>query len=382
MLYIVNALLPNNRAHGIQIANTCAGMVQAGLDVDLCTPAVWGQNVNGDLFAFYNLPRSYRHVKLPVADIPGSSLGFYLRSLCYYVLINFYVLCRLLQSYFKKQKLVIYVRAEAVFALYFISFLCPFFFETHQIRNYPFLYKRALKRVRGIVVITNNLKQKFVGEYALPARKIQVARDAVDLQKFASLHSDRSNLYEKNSIPVGKKLVIYCGSLSAEKGVYVLADAARLLSSDFHVLFVGGYGESLELFRKQYEGAKNITCVGQVPHEEVPRYIAAAHVVIQPDLASDVYASQFTSPMKLFEYMASGRPIIASDVPSLREVLSDQSALFFKPGDSAALASVINESAKNLPSITALARQAKADVSQFTWEKRGQLIRELIHAML
>ncbi len=382
ILYVVNALLPNERAHGIQIVNTCAGMAQAGLDVDLCSPTTLGNRPKDEIFAFYNLPKTFSHITLFAIDIPGLSVGFYIRSLTFYIAINVYILFRILQSLLQQKRLVIYVRAEAVFAVYLASFLCPVVFETHQIRNHEWMYKQILKRVKGVVVITTNLKNKFVHEYGLPTKKILVARDAVDVKKFMIQKDTATSIFTKYGIPSNKKLVIYCGSLSREKGVYVLAEAAKHLLPEFHVLIIGGQGVSLESFKKQYDGFNNISCAGYISHDEVPYYIAAAHVLIQPDLASDTYASQFTSPMKLFEYMASGRPIIASDVPSLKEVLTDASASFFHSGDSSSLAAAINRSVDTYDTLMVRAIQAKHDVAEYTWEKRGELISGHLHGIL
>ena len=89
-------------------------------------------------------------------------------------------------------------------------------------------------------------------------------------------------------------------------------------------------------------------------------------------------SNEFTSPLKLFEYMASERPIVASSLPSIREVLGDDTnALLVAPGDPQALVAAIRR-IKDDPELGArLARQARADVEQYTWARRAERLEAL-----
>jgi len=86
----------------------------------------------------------------------------------------------------------------------------------------------------------------------------------------------------------------------------------------------------------------------------------------------------YASPLKLFEYMASGQPIIASDLPALREILNDKNALFFKPEDASDLARAIKMLKSSQTLGYHLSRQALADVKQYTWAKRAEKILKFI----
>ena len=103
----------------------------------------------------------------------------------------------------------------------------------------------------------------------------------------------------------------------------------------------------------------------------------AADVLVIPFPNKPHYAF-YASPLKLFEYMASGRPIIASDLPALREVLNDKNALFFRPEDTTDLARAV-KMLKSSPMLGYhLSRQALADVKEYTWGKRAKKILEFI----
>lgn len=86
----------------------------------------------------------------------------------------------------------------------------------------------------------------------------------------------------------------------------------------------------------------------------------------------------YTSPLKLFEYMASGKPIIASDLPSSREVLTENMAHFFRPDDPESLTNTINEVITNISEADKRARQAFVEVAQYSWASRAQKIVEFI----
>jgi glycosyltransferase involved in cell wall biosynthesis len=100
-------------------------------------------------------------------------------------------------------------------------------------------------------------------------------------------------------------------------------------------------------------------------------------VLVLPNPASAI-SSSFTSPLKLFEYMASGRPIVASDLPSLREVLRDgENALLAEPGNAAALTRGILRIKNDAALGERLARQAVEDVRQYTWARRAERLEVL-----
>jgi glycosyltransferase involved in cell wall biosynthesis len=285
----------------------------------------------------------------------------------------FYILIKAVRARADGEKLVVYVRGETVLALIPLTYIVPIFFETHQIRNYEHLYKIALQRVKGIIVITEGLKNKFVEAYGISARKILMARDAVDVTKFQSVTSDKS-IWAEHGIAPTKKIVLYSGTLAPEKGVDTLAGAAALVPSDVQIVFLGGTDEQVASFKEKYGQIENISIIGRVDHVMVPKYLASADVFVLPDSSKYTYSNLYTSPMKLFEYMASGHPILASKVPSLLEVLDEETAVFFEPDNHVSLAGVIEDVLKNTEKALHLSENARERVSEFTWEKRTKAI--------
>ncbi len=370
ILYVVNAKMPNERANGVQIAHTCEGIGATPVDLTLVTRFVWGTT---SIASFFNLRKTFSHTRIPVIDITGLPFRYAIRNASFFISVNVYLLGMWCLSLFTRKKIVVYVRGETVLALIPLSYLMPIFFETHQIRNFEGWYKVALRRMCGIVVITERLKQKFIKEYAVPQEKILVARDAVDLSVFATTSPDR-DVWLSHGISYEKKIVLYSGTLSAEKGVHTLAEAAALLPDDVQIVFLGGTEEQVQLFKEKYGQVQNISILGRVDYVAVPKYVVSADVLVLPDSADFTYSNLYTSPMKLFEYMASKRPLVASHVPSLCEVLDEATALFFKSGDPQSLAHAIQDTLTHTTGAKNRAEKAYEAVSAFTWEKRTKSI--------
>jgi glycosyltransferase involved in cell wall biosynthesis len=375
LVYVVNALLPNSRAHGIQIINTCEAVGNIGIDLTLLSPKLW-QNKNS-LSEYYDISQSFNHLEIATLDIPKFPLQFLLRLVTFSVFTNVYLLYLYLITLFTNKKLVVYVRGEAVFSLLLLTLFIPVFFETHQIRNYEKMYRFVLKHVKGIIVITERLKKKFVEEYGIDSEKILVARDSVDVSRYSGLIGDKA-LWRNYGIRENKIIVLYSGSLTSEKGVHTLVQSAKHLSSNVQVVIMGGNETQIDAIKAICRNDNKISVIGHIDHKLVPKYISSADVLVLPDLSIDIYSNLYTSPMKLFEYMASGKIILASDIPSLREVLTEDSAVFFQSGNEISLASKIKEILNDYENFNKKAQVARDIVSEFTWEKRALQITRLI----
>ena len=228
-----------------------------------------------------------------------------------------------------------------------------------------------------IAALTSFIKNKFV-EWGAPEDKIIVAPDAVDLSAFKNLPSPKE-CRRKFNLPEDVWLVGYIGrfeSIGREKGVGILAEAVRQIPEvDGRKVMLLAVGGPLPMVEK-YKNQQTIFFDHQ-PAEDVPYWIKACDVVTIPWQWTE-FSAYYTSPLKLFEYMAADVPIIASDLPALREVLNENNAVLVKAGDREALVVAIEKLLKNPDLSSKIAEQAKADVQQYTWEKRAQKILKLI----
>ena len=110
----------------------------------------------------------------------------------------------------------------------------------------------------------------------------------------------------------------------------------------------------------------------------MPLYMRAADMLVIPNSAKEDISRLYTSPMKLFEYMASGTPIIASDLPSLREILNESNSSFFIADDVQDLSRVIGEVSSNHKKAQEKAVLASEQVKKYTWQRRAQSILDFV----
>jgi glycosyltransferase involved in cell wall biosynthesis len=118
--------------------------------------------------------------------------------------------------------------------------------------------------------------------------------------------------------------------------------------------------------------ADRVELRGHVPYDRVPHALSEASVALLP-LPDEPVARLFTSPLKLFDYMAAGVPIVASDLPALREVLRhEENALLARPGDPDAFAEATRRLLADPGLAVRLGKQARADVSHYSWDARAR----------
>jgi Glycosyltransferase len=114
---------------------------------------------------------------------------------------------------------------------------------------------------------------------------------------------------------------------------------------------------------------------------EVADLLRGADVLVLPNPPSAI-STQFTSPLKLFEYMAAGRAIVASDLPSIREVVRDNDqALLVTPGRPEALAEAIEKLIEDRTLAEKVARAAYAEAPKHTWGRRAERLEALFTAL-
>jgi glycosyltransferase involved in cell wall biosynthesis len=133
----------------------------------------------------------------------------------------------------------------------------------------------------------------------------------------------------------------------------------------------GGTEKDIEKFKQEYGFNENVMIVGKKDHNEIPIYLKAADILVLPNNKGEMISMYYTSPLKLFEYMASKRPIIASKLPSLQEILDEKLCYFFEPGDPKDLAKMIYYIKNNYGETEKKCLNAYEKVKNHTWQKRA-----------
>jgi len=386
LIYIANARIPTEKAHGIQIMEMCQSFTQSDandaneqandankIEVELVVP--WRFNsIKQDPFEYYDIQRNFKITKIFSLDlVKFGKIGFLIQSLSFAELATYYIL---IKSLFKKID-VIYSRDEL--PLFYLSFLGRknLFWESHTAKK-NFIIKRILKKCKGIITITQGLKDFYIKEYDINPDKILVAPDGANLEKF-KIQESKSQIRDKLGLPQDKKIIVYTGSfyLYDWKGIDILLEAVRYFENDWLLLLVGGNEKEIEEIKKKYD-SDNILLVEHKHHSEIPSYLTSADALVLPNKKGYAESERDTSPIKLFEYMASGVPIVASDLSSIREILNENNTVFVEPNNPKSLANGIKKVLQNADFADRISKQALEDVQNYTWQKRAGKILKFI----
>lgn len=392
ILYINCSRVPTEKAHGLQMVKMCEAFADLGATVELWIPKRLNF-IKKDAFDYYGVKRNFAIKKILcidfiVADMFLGPIALWLTELTFLL----FVFIRLLTSSLRLRRReevnkpedlgeIVYTRDK--FLLFFLSFFKRnIFFEAHVIP--PGLFFGTIKRSAGIVVITRYLKDIFA-KLGVAENNIIVAPDGVDLDVF-DIKEAKEECRNKLGLPQDKKIVLYTGHLYPWKGASTLLGAAKFLISNLQFLnttlfvFVGGIEKDIEKYNLEATSYKldNVLFVGHRPHREIPYWLKAADVLVLPNSAKYDISKYWTSPIKMFEYMAAGKPIVASDLPSIREVLSENSAILVEPDRASALALAITDLFDAGSNRDAIAARARENVKEYIWSKRAKRILEFI----
>jgi len=383
ILYIANVRMPTEKAHGHQIMKMCELFASNGAKVKLVLPNRVNQLGQLDMFDYYQVKNNFVIKKLKIFDpvfLMRAPAGWYikLQSLFFIVSLFFYLL------FIKnRQKIIFYTRDEYLLPVLNI-FSKNIVWEGHALPANSRRYVKYFNRIRALVVLTGEMK-KQLEQAGVRASQIMVSPDAVDLDIFGiemSMEMARKEL----SLPADRIILGYTGSFKTkgmDKGINDIIKAVNLLKKNWPKIFfvaVGGNNTDIDYYRSLAVDAgveKQILFLGKVSQDKLAIYQQAFDVLLMPFPWTEHYA-YFMSPLKMFEYLAAKRPIVASDLPTIREILDEKSAVFCRPDDPADLAAKIESVLKNRDLAQAIANGAYDKSRQYTWDSRVKRIIDFI----
>jgi glycosyltransferase involved in cell wall biosynthesis len=267
-------------------------------------------------------------------------------------------------------------------ALWALVLDMPVILEVHALvqslatRAY-FTIMRAWPGKRRLVVISRALKRDFVKQYpqVFDPADIIVAHDGVALERYENLPTT-AQARRKLQLPEDRFIAGYTGHFYPGKGIGVVLDLARRCP-DVGFLIVGGASRDAARVAQTIEQdmLDNVWLRGFVPHQDVPVHLAACDVLLLPVRARAAILgrqdiARWTSPLKLFEYMASGRPIVASSLPVLREVLNEANSFICDVADIEQWVDTLRHLRQHPRSGLERAQRAALDVTQYSWAAR------------
>lgn len=248
-------------------------------------------------------------------------------------------------------------------------------------RFLPWLDRTALRRSNSLVSLTEAFRQWAVSRRMRPTEQVAVIPDAYDPLLYFPVEA--SEVRSKLGLPHDAPIVGYAGLTFAYRGLDLLVRAfaqVRERHEGAVLLLVGGRPHEVEELRSLAGQlgipAEKIVTPGQLRQEEVALYMNAADVLAIPETVTTMTAS----PLKLFEYMAVGKPIVCKEMPALREILHDDSAIFFEPGNVDSMSAAIYAVLADPQTATRLGRRARERAARYTYQARARKIAGVVQS--
>ncbi|MCX6807340.1 MAG: glycosyltransferase [Patescibacteria group bacterium] len=384
--YITNARIPTEKAHGYQICKMCEEFGEAGNQVELIVPTRH-LAISEEAFAFYNLKKLFSIQYLTSYDFMKykwlGAAGFYLQSLSFFL--------SLIDLQLPKDTIV-YTRNPEIAWLFK---LCGYktVYECHDwFGKYKRLALFFLRKSDFIIATNSYIKREFLKHGC--RNHILTAPNGVDVSKF-DLYLTKNSALKKVSLPKAIKekilthhVLIYTGSyktMGQEKGIseILLALTSKKLSKKkVFFMAIGGNETDIAFYQKlsaKLGVSNSVYFMPKMKQKELAIYCQLGDIMLMPFPAKAHY-KYFMSPLKMFEYMASKRPIIASDLPSIREVLSEEDCLFCEPGDLDDLVLQINKLCADAKLADRISASAYNKVKKYSWKNRAKQILKFLHS--
>lgn len=385
LVYISNTRIPSEKANSYQSMVMCEAFSKYFNKVEFWYPD--GRTTKemekiDDAFDFYQVERLFELKKVSCLD---SDIFFGRISSIWFLLKNISFAFNYIKE-LKKIKDETIIFSRDVIGLYFLNFAKRInlikqnvYFEAHI---YSKKISNSCKNIDGLIVINNYLKTLYEKD---GIKNILVAHDGVKIETFKEIDEIKA----KNFLNLNKdiKYLTYVGrfnTMGNEKGIpEIIESYSHLRNSSLKLLFVGGPLDNLSFYydvAKKFNVNKNdLIFIDRQPVSELYKYISASSILLMPFPYNTHYA-YYMSPLKMFEYMASKRPIIASKLPSICEVLENKkNAVLCEPDNPKDLADKINWVLEN--DCTDIVNQAYVDVQEYTWDKRAKNIKDFMEKL-
>ncbi|MEQ9660899.1 glycosyltransferase [Fulvivirga sp.] len=334
-------------------------------DVELLTYIYYnkGEKSVGAIFDFYNVSHSFKIKRLTFVKFKGSKYFFSFLKACY-------ALIRWADVYYSR---------DFYTAMFLVNMGKQVVHEFHSPLKMKagvlgWMTKRFFRKVKNVTVISNALKHQMLKDFNLPASKVIVAHDA----------SVVPTTTDKIDLGAGFHIG-YVGHLYVGKGMEIVGKLAHCMTNvQFHV--VGGNQNDIESWKAKH-GYFNLHYHGFIQQGSLSNYINAFDICLLPNQKivriwndGKTNISDFTSPLKMFEYMAHQKPIIASDLAVLKEVLNNDNSILCNPENINEWQNAIHTLVNNKKLKQSISLQAYDDfINNYTWEKRSHRILKEIH---
>lgn len=368
VLYVGSPPLFSGGASAVHMLKMCQAMTKLGISVECVLPGSFSRE---KLFEYYGVSVPFRVTPIALTGGPARQIV--------------HGIAAALRALKKKGNYDFALSRNLIFSWLSAGFLgIPTVYDAHHppvnsvaraiARSFP-----RLKNLMGMSFNSEGLRRIYSRQGAVHQNSV-VARNGVETEMFEGL-PDTASLRKKLGLSPDRKIVCYCGNTYPGRGIEILVDAAAELP-DAEFVIVGGtekdnrpHGESARL-----RGISNFNMVGFVSQSEVSSYLAASDVLVMPyssavTIRGGTEAGEFTCPLKLFEYMAAAKPIVATEIPSVMEILEPgRNSVTVPPDDPRKFIDALSAVLADAELSSRISQNALSDAGLYTWEKRVERI--------
>ncbi len=365
--YVASPELFSKGAYAVHAMEMCKAMDKLGVEFEAVVP---GSFEKRDIFEYYGVEKPFNLKSLPLTRYAGRQLTHGVSSAIYALsnrkrfdlVLTLNIICAA-------------VTAKAGFSTVYDAHHPP----VNPLARALFRSFRNSPSLPAVSFNSGGLRRIYV-EDGLSESKTVVAHNGAETEDFEN-RPGRDEIRKQLGISEEKPVVCYCGNTYEGRGIENLIDAAAEIK-DALFLIVGGRDcdNAPHIRAAEERGIDNFVVKGFVPHTEVPPYLLASDVLALPytdavTIKGGTRAADFTSPMKLFEYMAAGKPIVATAIPTVLEILKDgEDSVVTAPGDRAGFTAAIRRCLDEPVFAEAIGKRAREKARKYTWEQRVSTI--------
>ena len=368
VLYVGSHPLFTEGASAVHMMKMCQAMANLGIEIECALP---GRVNKEKLFSYYGIKTPFRVISIALSGgLARRPLHGFLSSL---------------YACGKKENFDFVLTRDLVFAWFATRvFGVPTVYDAHH-PPVNWVAERIIasfSRSKSLLGMSFNSRGLHDIYFCLgiAGGNPVVAPNGFEREAFEGEH-EISTLRERLGLPLERKIVCYCGNTYAGRGLEILARAAAQMP-EVEFLIVGGREKDNAFWREmaRQEGSANFRIKGFVRQREVASYLLASDVLVMPysskvTIRDGTEAGKFTSPLKLFEYMAAGKPIVATGVPSVLEILrSGENSVVTPPDNAGEFIRALELVLADTELCARISEGARSDAAEYTWEKRVERI--------
>ena len=354
------------QANPIQIMKMADAFSDIGFNVEILVPG-WKKSINStELSGRYGVKNNFKINFIPNISIKGK------------LAIITFTIGSFLKSFNWNDRAIIITRNERI-AAFLVRAGKKVIYENHTF-YYPsehitLKYRQRVKSLMKnknicMIAVSKRLKELW-GNCGIDSDKIFVAHDGVDLAEFKKIAKlNKRELRKKLGLPLEKEIICYAGSLSKGRGIEFILDAATFYKDKNYLFLIIG-GRNLEINKyKNKLSSNNAVFTGYIENSKVPLYLRCADLLVMP-YQSKVVTIDGCSPLKVFEYLASGGYILGPIFPSFYEIMKDfEGITLYESEDNRKFIVEIDKILSNPNSLRFHDRLDKLDI--YSWQNRAK----------